>query len=167
MRKLLILLITSLAFSTVTDIDGNVYETVVIGDQLWMAENLKVTHYNNGEDIPTGLNSESTGDWPNTIEGAYAIYYDEQSNLEIYGNLYNWYAIDDERGVCPDGWHVPSDEEWTILMDYLGGALIAGLKMKDVLNWDGTNESGFTALPSGMIHPNNYGSSEYLNVAIA
>ena len=94
MRKLLILLITSLAFSTVTDIDGNIYETVLIGDQLWMAKNLKVTHYNNGDEIATGLENSS---WEITTNGAYAIYDDVPANAEIYGNLYNWYTVDDDR----------------------------------------------------------------------
>ena len=153
MKKLLLLLITSLAFSTVTDIDGNVYETVIIGDQLWMAENLKVTHYRNGDEIPTGYSND---DWSNLFTGAYAVYDDDPSNAEIYGNLYSWYAIDLETGVCPEGWHVPTDDEYILLTDYLGGNDIAGGKMKEagLEHWDSpntgaTNESGFTGLPGG------------------
>ena len=90
---------------TVTDIDGNVYQTVPIGDQLWMAENLKVTHYNNGDEIPTGYSNSA---WSNLSTGAYAVYDDNESNADTYGYLYNWYAVDDWwHGVCPDGWHVP------------------------------------------------------------
>ena len=103
-------------YDTVTDIDGNVYQTVQIGDQFWMAENLKVTHYQNGDEIPCN------------------VYNDDPSNAAIYGRLYNWYAVDDERGICPEGWHVPSDDEadseWQILVDYLGGGSVAGGKMK-------------------------------------
>ena len=134
-------------YRTVTDIDGNIYQTVQIGDQLWMAENLKVTHYQNGDEIPCN------------------VYNDDPSNAAIYGRLYNWYAVDDERGICPEGWHVPSDDEadseWQILVDYLGGGSVAGGKMKatgtieagDGLwktpNEGATNESGFTGLPGG------------------
>jgi uncharacterized protein (TIGR02145 family) len=145
---------------TVTDIDGNVYETVIIGDQLWMAENLKVTHYRNGDEIPTG---HSNSEWESLSTGAYAVYDDDPSNAEIYGNLYNWYSVDDNRDVCPDDWHIPTDEEWTILSDYLGGSDIAGGKMKECTegscpeseywfspNMGATNESGFTGLPGGL-----------------
>ena len=106
---------------TVTDIDGNVYETVVIGNQLWMAENLKVTHYSNGDEIPTGFSDEewySNDSWLTT--GAYAIFENNSSIAEIYGNLYNWYAVDDERGLCPENFHVPSDDEWKELEMFLG-----------------------------------------------
>ncbi|NQU67476.1 MAG: hypothetical protein HQ510_05985 [Candidatus Marinimicrobia bacterium] len=150
------------------DIDGNVYQTVIIGDQEWMVENLKVTHYRNGDSIPTGY---SGSEWSNLSTGAYAVYPwdDDVASLatcggncaETYGNLYNWYAVDDSRNITPEGWHVPTDEEWMELTDYLGGYLIAGGKMKStgtIENGDGlwyapnagaTNESGFTALPGG------------------
>jgi uncharacterized protein (TIGR02145 family) len=139
------------------DIDGNVYETVQIGEQVWMAENLKVTHYNDGSEIPTG---HSDSEWAELETDAYAMYEDDPSNADIYGNLYNWYAVDDDRGVCPDGWHVPSDGEWTVLTDYLGGQSLAGGKMKEAgfdhwnsPNTGATNESGFTALPAGLRFP--------------
>ena len=91
------------------DIDGNVYETVQIGDQLWMAENLKVTHYNDGSEIQY-VQSESSEPnvWKNLSTGAYGYYNDDPYHLDTYGNLYNWYVVDDDRGVCPEGWHVPS-----------------------------------------------------------
>jgi len=136
---------------TVTDIDGNTYKTIKIDDQWWMAENLKVTHYNNENEIPTGY---SDSEWKNLSTGAYAVYDDAPSNADIYGNLYNWYTVDDSRGVCPAGWHVPSDDEYTVLTDYLGGS--AGGKMKEAgldhwnsPNTGATNESGFTGLPAG------------------
>ncbi len=95
MKRLLLLLFT-IATATVTDIDGNVYETVLIGDQLWMAENLKVTHYRNGDEIP---NITNNGDWDWLYSGAYGHYDNNPSNSEPYGNLYNWHAVDDERGI--------------------------------------------------------------------
>ena len=114
------------------DIDGNVYETIQIGDQLWMAENLKVTHYNNGSEIPTGY---TDSEWAELETDAYAVYPTDDDNAsqstcgddcaDVYGNLFNWYAVDDDRGVCPDGWHVPSSAEYTILTDYLGGEWVA------------------------------------------
>ena len=101
---------------TVTDIDGNVYQTVIIGNQEWMAENLRVTRYNNEDEIPTGL---SNTEWSNTTSGAYAIYNNDDNILEAYGKLYNWYAVDDSRGLCPEGWSVPSDADWTALVNYV------------------------------------------------
>ena len=160
-RLLFIALLVVLAWGqdTVTDIDGNVYETVQIGDQLWMAENLKTTHYRDGSEIPTGY---SDSEWTNLLTGAFAVYDDNESNANTYGNLYNWYAVDDERGVCPASWHVPTDGEYTALTDYLGGTSVAGGKMKECTegscpeseywnspNTGATNESGFTGLPGG------------------
>jgi uncharacterized protein (TIGR02145 family) len=140
-----------------TDIDGNIYETVQIGDQLWMAENLKVTHYNNGDEITHITNNE---DWVSLSTGAYGDYDNNPTNSETYGRLYNWYTVDDSRGLCMEGWHVPSDEEYTVLKDYLGGTSVAGGKMKeaglehwnyysDEITEEATNESGFTGLPAG------------------
>ena len=102
--------------SQVVDIDGNVYGTVTIGNQEWLAVNLRVTRYNNGDAIPTGL---SDTEWSNTTSGAYAIYNNDNDMLEAYGKLYNWFAVDDARGLCPEGWSVPSDDDWTQLVDYV------------------------------------------------
>jgi len=139
--------------NTVTDIDGNVYQTVEIGDQVWMKENLKVIRYRDGSDIPTGYSST---DWLNLSTGAYAVYDNNEANADSYGYLYNWSAVDDNRNIAPEGWHVPTDNEWTALTDYLGGEGIAGGKMKEAgtehwtaPNTGATNESGFTALPGG------------------
>ncbi len=101
---------------TVTDIDGHVYPTVIIGNQEWMAENLRVTRYNNEDVISTGL---SNAEWESTTEGAYAIYNNDDDMLQAYGKLYNWYAVDDSRGLCPQGWSVPSDADWTALVNYV------------------------------------------------
>ncbi len=135
----------------VTDIDGTVYTSIVINGQEWMQQNLAVTKYRNGDPIPTGL-SNST--WNSATSGAYAIYNNDAANNATYGKLYNWYAATDSRGLCPTGWHVPSDAEWTILEMSLGGSSVAGGKMKSTTGWNApntgaTNESGFTGLPGG------------------
>jgi len=100
------------------DIDGNVYKTVQIGTQLWMKENLKTTRYRDGSVIPTNLSDRQ---WKKTTRGAYAIYDKKPENDKIFGKLYNWYAVADSRNLCPTGWHVPSDAEWTTLENLLGG----------------------------------------------
>jgi len=94
---------------TVTDIDGNVYQTIKIGDQWWMAENLKVTHYRNSDPIPHVTDG---GTWSYLFTGAYCEYDNNPANVAIYGRLYNWYAVGDSRNIAPEGWHVPSDDEW-------------------------------------------------------
>ena len=137
----------------VTDIDGNVYRTMKIGNQLWMAENLKATHYRNGEPIPNVI---SSSEWGNLSTGACCVYDNKESNVSTYGRLYNWYAVNDSRNIAPTGWHVPSDAEFQILVDHLGGNKVAGGKMKEggIAHWqspntDANNESGFSALPGG------------------
>lgn len=97
----------------VRDIDGNVYKTFRLGEQVWMAEDLRVSRYNNGEIIPTGL---SAAEWGATTKGAYAIYDNDTNMLSAYGKLYNWHAVNDPRGLCPEGWHVPGDPEWLELI---------------------------------------------------
>lgn len=138
---------------TITDIDGNTYQTIEIGDQLWMAENLKVTHYRNGDAIP---NVTDSLEWEELTTGAFCNYDNNESNVATYGRLYNWYAVNDSRNIAPEGWHVPSDIEWQTLVDYLGGAAVAGGKMKEAgtTHWNSpntgaTDESGFSALPGG------------------
>lgn len=135
----------------VTDIDGNTYNSIVINGQEWMGKNLAVSKYRNGDPITTGL---SNTNWANTTSGAYAIYGDLAANNTTYGKLYNWYAMTDSRGVCPTGWHVPSETEWFVLENFLGGILDAGGKMKSTTGWTtpniaATNISGFTGLPGG------------------
>jgi len=139
---------------TMSDIEGNTYPTVKIGNQWWMAENLKVTQYRNGDAIPTGYNNSQ---WGSLSTGAYAVYNDDSNNIGIYGNLYNWYAVDDNRSIAPDGWHVPTDTEWQNLINHLGGNDFAGGKMKEIgttlwqsPNTGATNESGYSALPGGL-----------------
>ncbi len=137
----------------VTDIDGNVYHTVRIGTQVWMVENLKTTKYRDGTSIPNITDNTA---WSNLTTGAYCDYNNGPSNSATYGRLYNWYAATDARGICPTGWHVPSDAEWTTLVNYFGGDSVAGGKLKEAgtthwasPNTGATNESGFTAFPGG------------------
>ncbi len=139
------------ASTTVTDIDGNVYKTIKIGNQVWMAENLKTTHYRDGSDIP---NVTDNNEWSKLTTAAYCNYDNSTSKGNTYGCLYNWYAVNDYRGLAPDGWHIPSDAEWTTLSNFLGGSEIAGGKLKSTKSWDSpntgaSNSSGFTALPGG------------------
>ncbi|MBN2104641.1 hypothetical protein JW835_11430, partial [bacterium] len=138
---------------TVTDIDGNVYQTVKIGNQWWMAANLKATHYRNGDEIP---NVTGAVDWKNLTTGAYCNYDNNADYGTTYGRLYNWYAVNDSRNIAPQGWHVPTDAQWQTLIDYLGGGNVAGGKMKETetTHWvspnrGATNESGFSALLGG------------------
>ncbi len=152
---------------TVTDIDGNVYNTIQIGDQLWMAENLKVTHYRNGEAIP---NVTGISNWGELSSGAYFSYDNNDSNTDTYGLLYNWYTVNDSRNLAPAGWQIPTDEEWDILVNYLGGEDIAGGKMKETgtTHWNSpntgaTNSSGFTAVPGG--YRNYSGTFYYMGYA--
>jgi uncharacterized protein (TIGR02145 family) len=138
---------------TVTDVDGNGYQIVTIGTQVWMAENLKVTHYRNGNAIP---NVTDGGTWAGLTTGAYCENNNDVINVATFGRLYNWFAVNDSRNIAPVGWHVPSDAEWQTLVDYLGGDAVAGGKMKEAgtshwlsPNTGATNESGFSALPGG------------------
>jgi uncharacterized protein (TIGR02145 family) len=138
--------------TSVTDIDGNIYGTVQIGNQVWMSENLKTSRYRNGDLIP--IVTDNTA-WGALTNGSRSLYSNDSTTYENpYGNLYNWYAVTDNRGLCPNGWHAPTDAEWTILTTYLGGESVAGGKMKSIGTWNApntgaTNESGFSVLPGG------------------
>ncbi len=139
--------------AAVTDIDGNVYDTVRIGAQTWMVQNLRVTHYRNGDTIP---HRKDNTQWCNFISGAYCNYSNDVDKGAVYGRLYNWYAVNDPRKIAPEGWHVATDAEWQALCDYLGGLTVAGGKLKEagLTHWEtpntaASNESGFTGLPAG------------------
>ncbi len=152
MRKI-ILLLTGLAFltfknqaQTVTDIDGNVYNTVTIGGQIWMQENLNTLRYHNGDSI---LNITNTLEWSTTVTGAYCNYNNDTANASIYGRLYNWYAVNNNSNLCPTGWHVPTNNEFVILENYVGDI---GAALRSTSGWNnnnGTNTSGFSGLPAG------------------
>jgi uncharacterized protein (TIGR02145 family) len=140
----------------ISDAESNIYKTVYIGTQQWMAENLKVTKYNDGTAIP---NITDNTQWYQLSKGAWSYYNNDVANNAKYGKLYNWYAVsktsNSNKNVCPTGWHIPTDAEWTVLTDYLGGETVAGGKMKvgttswNSPNTDATNTSLFSALPGG------------------
>jgi uncharacterized protein (TIGR02145 family) len=139
--------------STIADTDGNVYRTVTIGTQVWMVENLKVTRYRDGREIPNIMDDTV---WSTLTNGAYCWCNNDSTNKDIYGALYNFRAVIDSCGLCPEGWRVPTDSEWLELVAYLGGESVAGGKMKEdgIDHWSSpnigaTNESGFSGLPGG------------------
>ncbi len=141
--------------TSVTDIDGNIYNPIQIGNQVWMSENLKTTRYRNGGLIPN-VTTDNTA-WGNLTTGAWSYYNNDVSNNAIYGKLYNWYTTLGDT-ICPTGWGVPTDAEWTTLSSNLGGELVAGGKMKTIGNayWydpntGAINSSGFSALPGGFL----------------
>jgi uncharacterized protein (TIGR02145 family) len=153
------------AQGSVTDIDGNTYNTIEIGSQIWMQENLKTTRYKNGTVIPTGLSNTA---WQTTTTGACSDYNNDTANTAVYGKLYNWYAVADPAGLCPAGWHEPEDWEWNVLVKYIypsadtnciscSQSAFAGGAMKEIglthwafPNTGATNLSGFTSLPGGL-----------------
>ena len=148
-RNLLLILLMGLSL-------GLNAQTVTIGSQVWMTKNLDVAKFRNGDPIPEAKTDE---EWKKAYENeqpAWCYYENDRTNGAKYGKLYNWYAVNDPRGLAPKGYHVPSDEEWTVLTDYLGGEEKAGAKMKSKTGWfkdgNGTNSSGFSGLPGGYRH---------------
>ena len=167
--------------STMTGNDGKIYKIIKIGNQVWMAENLRETKYRNGRKI---LQVSRASYWVNTKKGAYCVYNNNESNADTYGYLYNWYAINDSRCIAPEGWHVPTDEDWKELEMTLGmnksqvdtiawrGTNEGGkLKTSSTSHWrspntGATNESGFSALPGGHCWYTN-GAFEFLGFIAA
>lgn len=148
-----VFLVSKIQAQTVTDIDGNVYDTVHIGKQIWTRQNLKVTHYLNGDPIP---NVKDSAAWCNLTTGAYCNYDNDTTNGSVYGRLYNWYAVHDSRLIAPRGWHVPDYSDWDSLQVFLGYDLVAGGKLKEMgtghwmdPNTGATDEYDFRALPGG------------------
>jgi len=149
--------------NTVTDKEGNVYNIITTGTQVWMAENLKTTKYNDGTAIP--LITENTS-WDNLTTPGYCWYDNEITYNNPNGALYNWYSVNTNK-LCPNGWHIPTDAEWTNLTTFPGDVSVAGNKVKEVgithwvsPNTGATNETGFTALASG--YRSNYGTFGYI-----
>lgn len=130
---------------------------VTIGKQVWMTQNLNVDKFRNGDPIPEAKTNEEWRKAGENGEPAWCYYNNNPDNGDRYGKLYNWYAVNDPRGLAPEGWKIPSDEEWSRLADFLGGESVAGTKMKSTDFWadyegksgNGTNESGFSGLPGG------------------
>ncbi|MBK8484992.1 MAG: fibrobacter succinogenes major paralogous domain-containing protein [Saprospiraceae bacterium] len=160
---------TGQSIITVTDIDGNVYPTVKICNQTWIAKNLDVSRYQNGDVIPQ---ARTEFEWTQSTYGAWCYYALNSDTGIIYGKMYNWHAVNDPRGLAPKGYHIPSYDEWLTLANCLGGETIAGdaLKETGTRHWNApnagaTNSSGFTALPGGNISFSN-GLSENLAVGV-
>ena len=129
------------------------FSSIKIGEQEWIVENLNVERFRNGDLIPQ---AKTDAEWETAgYEGkpVWCYYENNAQNNKKYGKLYNWYAVNDPRGLAPDGWHIPNKNEWTTLIKHLGGKMVAGAKMKASDNWNkegnGTNESGFNAIPAG------------------
>ncbi|NTV08604.1 MAG: hypothetical protein HGA81_08375 [Chlorobium limicola] len=125
--------------------------TLAIGTQVWMAENLAVSRYRNGDEIPQ---VQDAAEWNRLTTGAWCYYENNSANGVTYGKLYNWYAVNDPRGLAPEGWHVPSDNEWQMLVEKTGGEKASGTKLKSTLLWKeplvgADNSTGFTAIPAG------------------
>ena len=144
----------SLTYGTITDIQGKIYKTIPVGSQVWMAENLKTTKFNDGANIPMVAQNKA---WMDLITPAYS-WFDNNDSVyaDIYGAYYNWFAVSTGK-LCPSGWHVPTDSEWQTLINYLGGDNFAGSKIKEAgkNNWTvdnktATNQSGLTGLPAGL-----------------
>jgi uncharacterized protein (TIGR02145 family) len=143
----------------VSDIDGNIYKTIQIGTQIWMSENLKTTRYNNGDQIPNG-----NGDWTDLNKGNYWWYDNDASKYkDAYGAIYNWHAVG-TGNLCPTGWHVPTNSEWTTLITFLGGEEEAFNEGREVgyIHWGSSNysivKSAFTPVPAGLL--DGWGFSE-------
>lgn len=185
MKKRAIILITALVTSLIIKSSGlrgpneviNSNE-VTIGKQVWMSQNLNVDKFRNGDPIPQAKTSAEFKEAGKNEQPAWC-YYDSitsvkngrfvYTTIKRYGKLYNWYAVNDTRGLAPAGWHIPTDLEWTVLTDYLGGDSVAGTQMKSPRGWakngNGSNTSGFSGLPGGACDNNGYcegsGSSGY------
>jgi uncharacterized protein (TIGR02145 family) len=153
---------TSLQANSMSDIDGNIYQTVAIGEQIWMAENLKTKKFRNGDAIPT-TNTLLKDSVIVTNPIYHWVFGGDVNNFNTYGCLYTWYAVNDARHLCPSGWHVPSDAEWAQLSNYLGGDAAAGGKLKETgtshwkaPNTGATDEYGFRMLPGGWRHVDDF-----------
>ncbi len=145
----------TLTYGSLTDIDGNLYKTITIGTQTWMAENLRTTRYRNGDAIPLVTGNTA---WKNLGSDAYCNYENttDINKIATTGRLYNWFTVINSRNLAPEGWHIATDAEWITLTTFLGGETLAGGKLKEtgLSHWQSpntgaTNSSGFTALPSG------------------
>jgi len=140
---------------TVQDIDGNLYNTIKTGQQIWMDRNLETTRYSDGSPIP---NISGDNEWKCLNTGAYCFFNNDPATYRnTYGALYNWYTVVDKRNLCPEGWRIPTDTDWKVLETYLGGSKGSGGKLKEAgfahwinPNTGGTNFSGFSALPGGI-----------------
>jgi len=163
MKKItFILLALTFAFSTCKKETPISLPTITIGNQNWISKNLDVDTYRNGDEIPQVQDANL---WDKLTTGAWCYYDNNSTNGTTYGKLYNWYAVNDSRGLAPKGYHIPTDAEWTILTYYLGGESVAGTKMKSTSGWqnngNGNNTSGFAGLPGGL---RDYPSARFIDI---
>ena len=147
---IVIFITTLLSFQSKTNND---IASIKISTQLWATKNLDISTFRNGDTIPEIESQDEFYHAGLNGKPAWCYYNGDPANGKKYGKLYNWYAVVDSRDLAPQGWHIPTDEEWTILTTYLGGDTIAGKKMKSAKEWDGNNSSGFNALPAGFSCP--------------
>lgn len=151
---------STLKGSTIASESADSSKSVTIGNQEWMSKNLNIDKFRNGDSIPR---AKTVKEWEKAGENgepAWCYYDNDPDNGATYGKLYNWYAVNDPRGLAPVGWHIPSDEEWIVLTDYLGEEGAASTKMKSTSGWkdgsNGTNKSGFSGLPGGLLGIDGY-----------
>lgn len=164
---LFLIIAPKISMAQVVDIDSNSYKTVTINNQNWMAENLNVSRFNNGDIIPQ---VQDINKWNKLKTPAWCYYENNSGESKTYGKLYNWYAISDNRGLAPEGWHIPSDNEFKSLSDYLGGDMISGEKLKANTGWkgylgtnaNGTNESGFNCIGAGGTSIIGFSNKDYV-----
>jgi uncharacterized protein (TIGR02145 family) len=171
MKKVsLILIAVVMTAMMLSSCDGGASNKVTIGKQVWMAQNLNVDKFRNGDPIPEAKTDEEWEKAGENGEPAWCYYNNNPDNGGRYGKLYNWHAVNDSRGLAPEGWKIPSDEDWSRLTDFLGGESVAGTKMKFTDFWadndydgesgNGTNESSFSGLPGGYRH--SFGTFDYV-----
>ena len=157
-------LVTNIGFSgEISDVEGNIYPTIIIGSQEWMAENLRTSKYQGGSSIPQVIDNDT---WSTTTAGAWCWYLNDNSYEQPHGMLYNWYVVSDS--ICPMGWHIPSDNEWTTLTNFLGGEDFAGGSLKEGSfdywrrpNKGATNSTGFSGLPGIRNLDGSFGSNGF------
>lgn len=159
------------SINSMVDVDGNNYGVKSIGNQIWMTENVEVSHYRNGDVIPEVTDATA---WGKLTTGAWCYFQNDKTNGNKYGKLYNWYAVNDPRGLAPEGWHIPTIDEFSILTNFLGGTTYSGVKMKTTIGWEkveggkvlgfnvlGDNSSGFSGLPGGRRLKSEFSSLGY------
>lgn len=153
MRKLILAFILIMGIATI-----GYAQTITIGSQVWSTKNLDVSTFKNGDPIPQAKTDEEWVKASENKQPAWCYYNNDPENGKKYGKLYNWYAVNDSRGLAPSGYHIPNEAEWNTLAGYLGGEKIAGKKMKSTNGWiengNGTNKSGFSGLPGGIRRDN-------------
>lgn len=148
--------------------NSNDLKEIAIGPQIWSTKNLNVSHFRNGDSIPQVTSGEDWNSFGEKGSPAWCYYNNDPENGKKYGKLYNWYAVNDPRGLAPIGWHIPDDAEWTVLIDFLGGETVAPPKLKSTNggyknDYNGSNSSGFSALPGGCRSGGDGGDSNFFD----